>query len=107
MYKLDNLWTQILYSWSKINFHQVDNSSTALDEIIWYNTLIRVSNKVILWTHWIEKGIMLFSDLFRENRSLKTYKELGVNWLEFQTLVSEKLSFRGSPMSIQYIIQYE
>ena len=75
-------WSNVLKSWSKIHYHIPSTKTEVLNEIIWYNTNIRISNKPILWEKWFKKGILKVGDIIDEEGNWRDMSNLESNWLE-------------------------
>ena len=85
-FSLDSLWTQMLFAWSKINYRTPETKAGVLNQVLWYNSMLKCKKEIMNWPHWISKGIFLVEDLLREDHTRKTAEELNVNWLEFNTM---------------------
>ena len=62
-YKLHGFYIQCLLSWSElthIDFLQVDNIQ---NQVLWYNSHIRIDSKVLFFEEWYKKGILLIKDI--------------------------------------------
>ena len=82
----ENFWSQMLTAWSKINFERPANRQQVLDQIIWYNSFVKIDKKVIMWKQWFEKGILWVSDIFKDGAFLNA-ETLGVNWLDHASIM--------------------
>ena len=80
-----NFWVQILKAWCKINFERPANTIQVRDSILWYNSLIKIGDRPVIWEHWISKDILCVSDLLN-GCSWKSAHELNVGWLEYESL---------------------
>ena len=85
--KISNqFWRDVLKSWSTFNFsHQfrIEN------QIIWYNSSIRIEDKIFMWRDVYRKGLMYIHQLF-SNQKFKTYQEVerefGLTKLRYNSL---------------------
>ena len=87
-FTLDDLWSQILYAWSHINFSTPANRTDILRQVIWKNSFIKNDQHTICWCSWIQKNIIFLEDIVKENGTFKSAIELNVNWLELERLKS-------------------
>ena len=81
-----NFWTETLYAWCKVNYSKVEGKQNILNQILWYNSWIRVNDMPICWHHWIDKGIIIVEDLFDHEGNPLDPHVLGVNWLELSSI---------------------
>ena len=56
-------WKDVLYSWTYINYEQ--HTLNPMDQIVWYNSMIRTNNKPIMWKNIFQKGLVYIKDLRR------------------------------------------
>ena len=79
-------WEDVLYSWSCYNYYtdfRIEN------QLIWYNSCIRVGDKPIFWKEARKKGLRYVHQLF-SNQALKSeeqmYQEYGITRLMYNSL---------------------
>ena len=84
----ETFWSQMLLSWSDLNFHVPDNKKGVLSQLLWYNSHIKIKGEIICWKHWVDKNILTIEDivLLEPVTRKKSSEELTVNWLELQSL---------------------
>ena len=58
-----------------------------INQVLWYNSKIRFKGKPFIWNNWVERGLIYVKDLYDNQGNPRTAAELGVNWLEFKTLI--------------------
>ena len=94
-YGNDDYWAQTLSAWCEINYFVPVGKAEIQDQIIWFNSHVRVNNKPIYWNMWILNGILLVEDLFEGDRNpkkwdrfLEEFPNLKGNWLEWASLMS-------------------
>ena len=85
-------WRDILESWASINFRQVESKAEVLNQIIWYNSHVRLDSKPLMWKKWYEKGFLLIEDLFdQEGNPLSQATALDrlgqEKWLNYHALI--------------------
>ena len=86
LYDCNTMWGQMLYAWSKINFHTPTDYETTHNQFLWLNSHIKIEGKPCVWGHWLKNGIWYIKDLLHANGKRKTARDLNVNWLELRTL---------------------
>ena len=91
---------EVLETWVKLHFSDVAtiNSENIGDQIIWYNSLIRINDRPFFYKHWSSHGISKISHLQAENGTLLRYDELRtafqeLKWLEFYGVLSSVKTF--------------
>ena len=94
----ESIWLDIWEAWAKYKFHHVDSSccSEILNQVIWFNSQIKVNNKCIYWKNWYDLGICYVMDLVNLSLGrLYTFEELKitfglniVNMLQYNQLIS-------------------
>ena len=79
-------WRDVLESWCEYNFHtdfRIEN------QLIWYNSHIRIQNKPFFWKDVYQKGLRLVSQLF-ENQQFKSeeqvFNQYGLSSLRYNSL---------------------
>ena len=88
LYDCTDFWVEILLAWSRLNFRTPISSSEVREELLWYNSFINQKGRPLWWKHWYTKGILMVEDIFNEDGEPKDPDALGVNWLEFRTLLA-------------------
>ena len=86
---LTSYWIECLLAWSEINFHEPQDKSEVLNQIIWVNSHIHIGNKPVLWQDWFNKGIWFISDLVKSNGEFKTLEELAdgtLSWINYNQI---------------------
>ena len=82
-------WQDVLKAWGKLNYKTiVDNLD---QEILWYNSHIRINEQLISWKKTIENGLLYVAQLW-ENYTViswtKAKNVFGLILLQFQGLIS-------------------
>ena len=88
---MTNFWSQVLLVWAEVNHKFPQNKAQVLEEIIWFNSSIKINGTMIHWPNWICNGIIFIEDLLLPNGSFKDIIMLNtepVNWLSFEQLKS-------------------
>ena len=87
-------WLEILETWSEWNYtHYHVIKEEILHMPLWYNSLLKISKKVIIYKKWYDKNILYVADLIVENRWMNVHevsKKYGfkANFLELRSLIS-------------------
>ena len=82
-------WSQVLQAWSKLAFEvRVQNPA---DQMIWYNTHLRIENKPFFWKNAYKRGLKNIGQLYR-NKQIKSVKEInrsyGLTIMEYNAVVT-------------------
>ena len=90
-FKCNNkFWESVLMAWAEYNFNHPNTVQEYANQVIWYNTHIRVADKMI-WYEWAYNlGLMYVKDLYMNNVML-TYVECGgdiKNIMEYNSLIA-------------------
>lgn len=76
----DSLWSDILHSWCKFNFHEPNEYLQVLDQSVWCNTHLKQNKCTIINQNLINQGVMCLRDLFcEENNRFWTFQEITQN----------------------------
>ena len=82
----ETFWLQVLESWSEYNYN---NNIRVENQLLWYNSLIRVKNKPIFWGDMFQKGLKFVHQLFKDGEFI-TFEEAnevyGLSKLRFNSL---------------------
>ena len=88
----DSFWHTLMHKWSKFNYHEPQSRETVEDQVLWCNSMIKVTGRWLDYKEYTKMGIYTVSDIRDGNRFL-TYEELirkfkvRSNWLQYQTLI--------------------
>ena len=81
-------WHDVLSAWAIYNF----SPEKGLDEqIIWWNSCIKIENKPFFWSEAYKRGLRVVTDLYRDRQLMsagEVMKKYGVNWFDFNAIVS-------------------
>ena len=85
-FKVNEFWKDVLVSWSQYNFY---NGKRVENEIIWYNSHIKIQRKSFFWADVHKKGLLFVHQLFN-NQQFKSaqmvLEEFGLSQLRFNSL---------------------
>jgi exonuclease III len=77
--KKDSIWSEILLKWcitnQEFNKSREENMDTVLNENIWWNSKVKIDNKVIYYKNWAKENINKVHQLFNRNGTFLTHKE--------------------------------
>lgn len=59
-------WIDIWHAWAMINFNDPTTKENVLDQIIWYNSHVKMAGRVLCFRSWIQKGIWSLRAIFNE-----------------------------------------
>ena len=83
-----DFWKQVLAAWSEYNYYlnqRVEN------QIIWYNSSIRIQNKIFFWRNNYTKGLVYVHQLFREGHfktEEQVYQEFALTKMRYNSIKS-------------------
>ena len=85
--KIQNtFWEDVLSAWTEFNAYK---NKRVENQIIWYNSEIKLNNKVFMWKDVYDKGLKYVHQLF-ENKKFKSQQEVwqqyGLTKLRFNSL---------------------
>ena len=86
----EGFWSQVLFAWASLFFQTDVPVENVGDQIIWYNSHIKIKDKALYWKKSASKGLLYVKQLFvNENvitpdYALENYK---LNFLELGSLV--------------------
>ena len=92
LFDTDRFSAQIMQAWAKVNFLRPQGKTQVENQIIWLNSMIWIENKPIYWKKWIQKGIILISDLLT-NGHFKNWADVAGNdanlqWIQYAALLA-------------------
>ena len=67
-----SFWRDVLTSWCEYNYHQ---NSRVENQILWYNSSIKIGGKIFFWKNCFEKGLIFVYQLY-EDMHFKTDQQL-------------------------------
>ena len=82
----ETFWQDVLESWCDFNYN---NNIRVENQLIWYNSLIRVKDKPIMWNDVYSRGLKYVHQLF-ESGHFRNEKEMfekyGISKLRYNSL---------------------
>ena len=83
----NSFWKDVLKAWCSINY----SPCLARWQPIWWNSLIKIGYMPVLWTKYLERGLVYIEQLY-DDRTFKTYAELqqnfGLSMMDYNMLKS-------------------
>ena len=105
MFKTKNaFWTDVMKAWCTFHFCEEDDRKD--DEIIWYNSRIRVQGKPIAWMHIADK-LMFVSELIQDGEYIdsdQAHAKFDLSVMEFNSIKSaipNRIKQRVSKLEVQ------
>ena len=79
-------WLDVLKQWCHYNFVQAEEVGDPKYEIPWFNSNIKIKNKVVYYKSWHEKNVIYIKDLLDHNGNLMSFSD-------FQQKYETRLTF--------------
>ena len=79
-------WFDVMYAWCEYNYKCACDAPAPRNEIIWYNSNIKIDNRVLGIKELIGKNVIHISDLLKEDDAFFSYTE-------FQDKYHSKITF--------------
>ena len=86
----DPFWSDVFGSWYDYK-RKVDKLSTPNEEIIWYNSKIRIGGKPFIWKDCAKKGLIYVNQLYKNRTTISVRSaasEYGLGMMQYNSLVS-------------------
>ena len=88
-------WHQVLEAWFSYKYCTVmKNKTQAANQIIWYNSMIKVDGKILINKSLCDEGMLFLKDILNDMQTgFKTFAEISeqfvnLDWLVYQQIVS-------------------
>lgn len=88
------LWLDIVSSWCEYNFFNPESYTEISQQLLWFNSHIRIQGKPIFYCHWYTKGVVTVNDIQNLDGTLLNYNEfcakfdIKVNFLLYNGLIA-------------------
>ena len=84
-------WSEVLQTWCEANYHDPQNMENVLQQIIWYNTNIKVAGKWLFNQRAIDNKCLRIEDIVIGNRLMNFNEYVNkfpncMHWLEYTSL---------------------
>lgn len=94
----NSIWNDVMKYWCEFNFEKEEcllRSNEILAAHIWYNSNIKVGNKVIFWKQWYNKGLEIINDVidpssgnFLSWQQIRMKFDLNGNYLMYYSIIN-------------------
>lgn len=79
-------WLDVISSWCEYNYRQPSEAESPQNQILWFNSNIKINDRV-LWTKELyEKNVIYIKDLHNQNGKFYSY-------IDFQNIYNTKITF--------------
>jgi hypothetical protein len=93
-FNIKNMFSkEIIEAWCRYHFCNFENIKDIRDQIIWYNSHIKVNKQVLRYNSWIEKGVMRIRDIILDDGTVLSHNQfqskynIRVNFLQYAGVV--------------------
>ena len=62
----DSIFRDIMIAWAAVNHHNPTSKNQILNQMLWYNSFIKIQNQMLYIPHWYKAGIKQFKDMLDE-----------------------------------------
>ena len=86
-------WREVLMDWTKFKLQFISSEIQVKDQILWFNSEIRIANKPFIWYKWLKAGIIRMNHLVNDDNVFYTLEHLiekyniSTSFLEYCTLI--------------------
>ena len=91
----NKFWKSILEAWADVNFSSPQTVAQIANQVLWYNSHIRIANRPVVYKAWEDLGIHYYKDICEENSGrIRSYEQLqaiygeNIKEMEYNSLVS-------------------
>ena len=88
LFSNSEFWRDTLQAWASVNYTDIESADIE-NQVIWWNSHIRIADRPIRWAEAYNKGLLWLSQLYENNRliSVKQAKEMfGLNYMQLYSL---------------------
>ena len=85
---VSHFWNSVLTAWSTVNYRKQCKFS---DQVIWWNSRIRVQNKPIMWETCYQNGLVWISDLYSDGSLItaeRATRKFHLTVMQYNALIS-------------------
>ena len=87
----ESYWKNVLLEWSKVRYTPAKSvvRDSVYDEMLWYNSNIRIGNQPVWYKHWYQAGIIYIQHILDEDGVMYSYENLRalygpvIQWFEY------------------------
>ena len=84
--KVDSFWYDVVKNWCKINYHIPTSRDEIKNQIIWFNSHIRIGNKSVINWEAYDAGLVVIDDIISQGKPKKYSPSMKMSWLEYYSL---------------------
>ncbi len=74
----NGFWKDVLLAWADLSYKEYINEVEDDKQKIWYNSNVRVQNKIVFFNAWYNAGIITIGDLKDPEGKIKSYDQFSV-----------------------------
>ena len=80
--------------WAILHYKEPEGSCEELNQVLWFNSEIKIGKKVFLWKKWFKYGIVYVKYIvtkgfnFMDISEIKNKFNVNLNWFEYYKLIS-------------------
>ena len=97
-------WTSVMIAWSELNFENPETEAKIANQILWYNSLIRIANKPVFFEKWYSIGIIYLKDLM-VGKNIVTYEQLKCKYDNSIDVMDYKAIITAIPSRWKKVVQ--
>ena len=89
-----NIWRAVLKAWCKFNFHHPRTKNAVRQQMIWFNSHIKVNKKIICIRKAVQAGLLYLQDILTDQGKYLSFDlmnqkyETALTWLEYESIKS-------------------
>ena len=68
-------WKHLLQAWVEYNFHYPEQPKEVINQILWYNSHIKIARRLVFNQEWYDKGVIYIKDICTQGK-LMSFQEL-------------------------------
>ncbi len=76
----NGFWKDVLLTWANLSYKENINVVGADKQQIWYNSNVRVQNKIVFFNAWYHAGIITIGDLMDPKGKIMSYDQFSANY---------------------------
>ena len=86
----DIFWIQVMEAWAALNYPLTQKDSP-FAQSIWFNSNVKIDDKLIWWPESYRKGLMWFSQLYENGQLISigtAYRRFSLSLMQFNAIIS-------------------
>ena len=86
-------WKSVVQSWAQYNFDSPNTDTEVVNQILWYNSYIKIQGNLVFWQDWFEKGVIYLKDIIIEDKlmtkiQIETLYDLIIPVMRYNQIIS-------------------